>query len=643
MGKIKNLLRNKWVGFTLAALLYTLWFVVWTGNLWLVLGLPVIFDLYITKFFYRYVWSHNVKMCQRSKTYRTVYEWVNAIIFATVVATLVHLFIFQMYVIPTSSMERTLLIGDYLYVSKVAYGPQMPNTPLSFPFVHHTMPFSQTKKSFSEAIKWPYHRLKGLKPIRRNDVVVFNFPAGDTVLLENQNVTYYDTLRSFEESFGKEEGRKRLNEKYTVISRPVDKRENYIKRCVGLPGDSLEVRNGKVWVNGEPQEAIPGLQYNYVVQTSAPFTQYAIDNLGIREYSGYGSGYYMNLTDELAEKVRGLSNVISVNRYIYTPNDEVFPQWGTPRWSQDNYGPIWIPQKGATVQLTAENLPLYRRIIDAMDMGETNYLILLAADTYDVPYKGRDDETFSEGSDTVYKYFVCSVCPVKAPTLELKYSSEDSGFHSASTGHIALAPELGFLFPAFDDRAANIYNALFYSKNAAEFHQEVIDAVFRTEPPMSAEEQKNVFGTALGDTLQKECSYDVVQSVHEQLRERIAEHKESHDPEVLTLSIREVGDVLTNSGVSEEKAEAFQQECRRQYGEDVTLNPKNIIDSGKFQITTPEVKIAVAPEYSHMIEARVIDGRRYILIPADEGVEINGIGVNIPNPQRAEETEHEKP
>ena len=203
MGKIKNLLRNKWVGFTLAALLYTLWFVVWTGNLWLLLGLPVIFDLYITKFFYRYVWSHNVKMCQRSKTYRTVYEWVNAIIFATVVATLVHLFVFQMYVIPTSSMERTLLIGDYLYVSKVAYGPQMPNTPLSFPFVHHTMPFSQTKKSFSEAIKWPYHRLKGLKPIRRNDVVVFNFPAGDTVLLENQNVTYYDTLRSFEESFGK--------------------------------------------------------------------------------------------------------------------------------------------------------------------------------------------------------------------------------------------------------------------------------------------------------------------------------------------------------------------------------------------------------------------------------------------------------
>ena len=128
----------------------------------------------------------------------------------------------------------------------------------------------------------------------------------------------------------------------------MDKRENYIKRCIAIPGDSLEIRDGRAFINGEPQEPVPGLQYSYIVQTSSPFTQYAIDNLGIREYSGYGSGYYMNLTDELAEKVRGLSNVISVNRYIYTPNDEVFPQWGAPRWSQDNYGPIWIPKTSNT-------------------------------------------------------------------------------------------------------------------------------------------------------------------------------------------------------------------------------------------------------------------------------------------------------
>ncbi len=169
---------------------------------------------------------------------------------------------------------------------------------------------------------------------------------------------------------------------------------------------------------------------------------------------------------------------------------------------------------------------LYRRIIDSIDMGDSSYLILLAADAYDVPRRGSDDQVLADGSDTVFKYFVCSICPVKDPTLALRYSDELSEFHSCSTGHIASPPELGFLFPAFDDRAANIHNALFYSKNPAELHQEVIDAVFHIEEaPMSAEEQKNIFGTALGDVLQRECSYDVVQSVHEQLRGRIQEHK----------------------------------------------------------------------------------------------------------------------
>ena len=235
MGKIKAFFRNKCVGFTLASILYILWFVLWTGNWWLLLGEIVIFDLYITRYFYKYVWRHNAEMCKKSKSYKAVYEWVNAIIFATVVASLVHIFFFQMYVIPSSSMEKSLLVGDYLYVSKVAYGPQMPNTPVAFPFVHHTMPFSKTKKSFSESVKWPYHRLKGLGRIERNDVVVFNFPAGDTVLLERQDVSYYDVLRQYQQTFGHQAGRERLMQEYTVITRPVDKRENYIKRCIGLP------------------------------------------------------------------------------------------------------------------------------------------------------------------------------------------------------------------------------------------------------------------------------------------------------------------------------------------------------------------------------------------------------------------------
>ena len=367
MDKVKAFFRNKWVGFTLAALLYTLWFVVWTGNLWLLLGLPVIYDLYVSRLFYRYVWHRNAALCERSKAYKTVSEWVNAIVFATVVASLVHIFIFQMYVIPTSSMEGSLLVGDYLYVSKVTYGPQMPNTPLSFPFVHHTMPFSQTRKSFSEAVKWPYHRLKGLRKIRRNDVVVFNFPAGDTVLLENQAVTYYDVLRGYQQAYGDAEGRRKLFEEYTVIARPVDKRENYIKRCVALPGDTLAIVDRRVMVNGEPQEPIPGIQHRYIVQTSSPLSQYAIDKLGISEYGGNGAAYEMFITEQTAEKLEALDNVISVRPYTHIASTDVFPQPDYPQWSPDDFGPILIPAKGMTVELTRENLALYRRIIEVYE------------------------------------------------------------------------------------------------------------------------------------------------------------------------------------------------------------------------------------------------------------------------------------
>ena len=367
MKRLKAFFANKWVGFTLAALLYTLWFVVWTGNLWMLLGLPLIYDFYISRLFYRWIWHRNAELCRRSRSYKTVYEWVNAIVFATVVATLVHIFFFQLYVIPSSSMERSLLIGDYLYVSKVAYGPQMPNTPLSFPFVHHTMPFSQTKKSYSEAIRRPYHRLKGLGRIERNDVVVFNFPAGDTVLLENQNVTYYDVLREYEALFGAEEGRRRIAADYTIVSRPVDKRENYVKRCVAVAGDTLRIVDGTVWVNGRPQEPVPGLQYLYVVQTSEPFSQYAVERLDVREYSREGSDYYMMLTPDMAREVAELGNVRSIHRYVAAPGPEVFPHRSQPAWSQDNYGPVWIPARGATVALTEETLPLYRRIIETYE------------------------------------------------------------------------------------------------------------------------------------------------------------------------------------------------------------------------------------------------------------------------------------
>ncbi len=357
--------RNRRVRFGIAAILYTLFFVVWTGNPWLLLGLVLIYDYYISRRMHRYVGLKNRRMCLRNKTWRTVYEWVNACVYATVVATVIHLFIFQMYVIPSSSMEHSLLVGDYLYVSKVTYGPQMPNTPVAMPLVHNTMPFSTTRPSFSEIIRWPYHRLKGLKPIRRNDVVVFNFPAGDTVLLENQAVTYYDVLRAYEQQFGREEGRRRLFEDYTVVTRPVDKRENYIKRCVAIAGDTLQVVDGEVFVNGHPQQPVPERQYYYTVQTTEPLSRSALERLGITEMSGNG----MFMTAAAADELRKLKNVVSVERFVASgSNAEVFPHrpelYG---WNQDNYGPIVIPAKGVTVPIDFRTLPLYERIIDVYE------------------------------------------------------------------------------------------------------------------------------------------------------------------------------------------------------------------------------------------------------------------------------------
>lgn len=234
LNKLKTIWGNRWVKFGVVSVIYLLWFVVWTGNLWLLLGLVVIYDIYISKTMYRLFWRKHKERKRTNKTYRKTSEWVEAILFATVVATLIRIFVFEMYVIPTPSMEKSMLVGDYLCVSKTAYGPRIPNTPISMPLVHNTMPFSQTKKSFVEWIKWPYHRLKGFGNVKRNDPVVFNFPEGDTVSLAYPSDSYYNALRQYQRRYGDRRGRQMLMDEGIVV-RPVDKRENYVKRAVGLP------------------------------------------------------------------------------------------------------------------------------------------------------------------------------------------------------------------------------------------------------------------------------------------------------------------------------------------------------------------------------------------------------------------------
>ena len=270
----------------------------------------------------------------------------------------------------------------------------------------------------------------------------------------------------------------------------------------------------------------------------------------------------------------------------------------------------------------------YQKVIDSLEI-EDNYLILMAHDRYDVPHKGKDDELLEDGSETVFSYFLCCVCPVKNGKAELGFCAGENKFHSCAPSQIVAPPEFGFLFPAFDNRAANIYNALFYSRKTDELHQEVIDAVFHTQPPMSAGEQKAAFQTVLSDALEEDCSLEVMQAVHEQLRDRIIQHKESRDPEPLSVSTATVSAILRDCGVSDQKVEAFEEQCARQFGDGAALSPANIIDSGKFEVKTGQAAIAVSPEQSYLLETRIIDGKKYFLVPADELIEVNGFGVRL--------------
>lgn len=271
----------------------------------------------------------------------------------------------------------------------------------------------------------------------------------------------------------------------------------------------------------------------------------------------------------------------------------------------------------------------YQIVIDSLEMEDCNYLILLACDIYDVPHRGKDDDLQPDASDEVFRYILCSICPVKDGKPELGFFSGDNEFHSCMTSQIVSQPELGFLFPAFDDRSANIYNALLYTRMPDQIHHEFIEAVFHSEPPLSATEQRDGFQTALSGALGEEFRVDVVQAIHEQLRDRIEQHKEQKDPETLTVSPQEIGAILKGCGVAEDRVADFQARCGQQFGEGAVLNPENIIDSKHFEVKTADASITIDPKRSYIVETRVIDGRKYILIPADEGVAVNGMTVGI--------------
>lgn len=272
---------------------------------------------------------------------------------------------------------------------------------------------------------------------------------------------------------------------------------------------------------------------------------------------------------------------------------------------------------------------LFQRCIASLEL-EGNYLILLACDTYDVPYRSRDGEKQDDaGGGEVFTYILCSVCPVKPTKPALSYHVQQNEFRERKIDELVSAPELGFLFPAFDERSTNLYNALFYTRSSEESHPGFIDAVFRTPPPMPAQQQKETFQSILGEALGEECSYDVVQSVHEQFCGLIREHKESRDPQPLTVSQKTVRQVLDSCGVSQEHAQEFSSRYEEAFGEEMDLSPKNLVDAKQMELKTPDVTIRVNPERSDLVRTEIINGARYILIRADESVEVNGVKICI--------------
>lgn len=378
--RLRNIETKQWLKATLWSVLYLL-FLVWHGNWWWLLLLPFIIDAFTTKFI-NWTWWKRYK--ETNTVLYTVCSWIDAVVFALVAVYFINLYFFQNYQIPSSSLEKSLRVGDFLFVSKASYGPRVPNTPLSFPLVQHTFPkWLGGGKSFIEQPQWPYRRLKGWDTPKKGDIVVFNVPTGDTVCTKMQNPDYY-TLCHY---YGKPTIKTRKDLFGEIVYRPVDRRENYVKRCVGAPGDSLQIINNQIYINSIPLEDREGVQYNYYVQTNGSLlTASVFDKLGIskddrhllpstqtamQEKEAVGLNpeqpvYHLPLTRQMKAE---LEKNPAVDTILIEPDwrgGDVYPL-GATSWTRDNYGPIYIPKKGDTILLTEENWPVYRRLIEVYE------------------------------------------------------------------------------------------------------------------------------------------------------------------------------------------------------------------------------------------------------------------------------------
>lgn len=357
---IRQKLKNPFVRLFILSTTYIIW-VAWIKVYFLFFGLLVLFDICLTKFINWRFWRKRLPF---GKKQSMLIELFDAFIWGAILTIFVRIFLFEAYTIPTSSMEKTLCVGDYIMVSKINYGPRLPITPATIPFTHNVLPFTDNTPSYLPYWQLPYPRLKGFNKIKNFDVVVFNYPEGDTIIREFPEKSYYSMARQF--------GVKHMHNLYELDYRPVDKRDNYVKRVIGLPGDSVKIEHGRIFVNNLPEITISGRQFNYI----AKLKKQQQDNLYLQQlgvniydisFNDYNSIYSFPLTKEMYRQLLSDNYFKAITRFENMDdskvNNQIFPFDDKFRWTEDNFGSVYVPKKHARVDLTIENLPLYERII----------------------------------------------------------------------------------------------------------------------------------------------------------------------------------------------------------------------------------------------------------------------------------------
>jgi signal peptidase I len=457
---MKNILQKKYLKFCIISILYIL-VVFWIGNFWFLIGLVVIYDLNVSE---KVNWTFWKKRHGKNSAF---IEWLDALIFAVIAVTLINIFLFQNYKIPTGSMEKSLLIGDRLFVSKLAYGPRMPNTPIAIPFTPNMIPGS-TARSWSNLIILPYKRLAGLGRVKNNDPVVFNFPAGDTVVIEDQVTSYYEIVRSTARDIKQREqylkdtsktdnyflslARKEVWANNHIVYRPVDRRDNYVKRCIGIPGDTVKIISGNLFINGKPVPENATQQTDYIVTTNGDMINpKAFERLGIYRADQImisGSEYLLPLTRSAAAALSKFTNVTGVSPVVekygqFSP--QIFPNNPSFRWNEDNFGPLWIPARGSVVKLDTSNICLYERIIgvyehnDLKIKGDKIYINDLPVDhyTFKMDYYWMMGDNRHKSSDSRYWGFVPEDHIIGKPVfIWLSTDKELSGLRSIRFGRL---------------------------------------------------------------------------------------------------------------------------------------------------------------------------------------------------------------